>query len=284
MRAVSPILPENTDDAWEQAIVVQPTRRPPTTIAPTTVAPSLRTTTPILLSRISSMTNADAAKRARIQARWRKLGPLVKSVQYPYIRRNLHRIVIADSDSVRISDTVRRIVEQRLRKAAAQKTSAHDATTGPRAHAGGTLLSSDEGMQQRLASKVAEWQRAEEAEQLSTSNTGTKTISSAPETTVVQEFSNGTSPTIAASTAASFTATSEPAETTSTTSSSSSPTSSPGKLIPFSFSTPSYDYHFRKITPARKFKFTQKLRRQPRLRIRKPGPIFELIYFAYQLS
>uniref|UniRef100_A0A0R3RVW5 Uncharacterized protein n=1 Tax=Elaeophora elaphi TaxID=1147741 RepID=A0A0R3RVW5_9BILA len=44
----------------------------------------------------------------------------------------------------------------------------------------------------------------------------------------------------------------------------------------FPFSTSSNDYHFRKITPAKKFKFAQKFRRQPRLKIRKPdekGPL-----------
>ncbi|MCP9262580.1 hypothetical protein DINM_005946 [Dirofilaria immitis] len=44
----------------------------------------------------------------------------------------------------------------------------------------------------------------------------------------------------------------------------------------FSFSTSANDYHFRRVTPAKKFKFAQKFRRQPRLKIRKSeegGPL-----------
>lgn len=87
------------------------------------------------------------------------MGPLVKSVQYPYIRRNLHRIVIADTDSLRISDTVRSIVEQRLRKAASQRaaelTAKRGTTTssGSRPHASGILLSNAEAVQQQLGNK-----------------------------------------------------------------------------------------------------------------------------------
>lgn len=42
----------------------------------------------------------------------------------------------------------------------------------------------------------------------------------------------------------------------------------------FPFSTSSNDYHFRKVTPVKKFKFAQKFRRQPRLKVRKPGSLF----------
>ncbi|VDO46207.1 unnamed protein product, partial [Onchocerca flexuosa] len=53
-------------------------------------------------------------------------------------------------------------------------------------------------------------------------------------------------------------------------------TSSTTEPKSFPFTTSSIDYHFRKVTPAKKFKFAQKFRRQPRLKIRKQDEIGRL--------
>lgn len=49
-------------------------------------------------------------------------------------------------------------------------------------------------------------------------------------------------------------------------------------------STETNDYHFRKITPAKKFKFAQKYRRQPRLKIRKPSPFSVPLHICSVIS
>lgn len=53
-----------------------------------------------------------------MQARWRKLGPLIKSVQYPYSRRNWHRIILtkSGSDSLHFSNRIKKIIKQQLQQ------------------------------------------------------------------------------------------------------------------------------------------------------------------------
>ncbi|VDO44221.1 unnamed protein product, partial [Onchocerca flexuosa] len=136
-KAISPFLQSfDNDEREERPITVTPklrsTRRSTTitttTTTTTTVMPIITTITvtsptpyPILLSRLSSATHVDETKRDKVQARWRKLGPLVKSVQYPYSRRNWHRTVLTKDDSLEVSNRIKQIIKQRLQQQQQQK-------------------------------------------------------------------------------------------------------------------------------------------------------------------
>ncbi|MCP9262578.1 hypothetical protein DINM_005944 [Dirofilaria immitis] len=85
-----------------------------TTLLATTIGITPLTTYPIILSRLSPEADIEA-KRSRIQARWRKLGPLIHSIQYPYARRNWRPVVLTDGDnSFHFSNRIKQIIKQRL--------------------------------------------------------------------------------------------------------------------------------------------------------------------------
>ncbi|VDK82419.1 unnamed protein product [Litomosoides sigmodontis] len=262
------------------------------------VEPKLQTTTtvtgavtpitadrPILLSRIAPKIEGDEEKRTRIQARWRKLGPLLKSVQYSHNRRNWDRIILTkvDSNSLHLSNRIREIFKQQLRKQKqrqqAKQANAEKLYKRPRLD--GILLSSAKTNSKLLNNEVNELPRdiVKPTATITTTVTTTTVPVTDYRTDITQQsvITVTTTPTTVTTNSISdtvFSSSSLSSNISATTDATSDfinfDNVTTVKPKSFSFSTSSDDYHFRKITPAKKFKFAQKFRRQPRLKVRKP--------------
>nr|CDQ04826.1 Bm5827 [Brugia malayi] len=308
-KVISPFLQNFNDNGNEEKpISVKPKLRSTSTTTATTTTTTTTTITitpltsqPMLLSRISPGINIDEAKQARIQARWRKLGPLVKSIQYPYVRRNWNRIILTkdSNEPSHFSNRMQKIIK-RLRQQQQQQQSAQilidPEKVEKRPRVDGILLSNVEIKSKLFPNEVDEWPTEivkPTTTTLSTTTTNTAIVTTTvPVTNFVTEITpkpttidtiafTDNAPTIIPTTTITSTIASSLSSSSLTTSiptsitdfDSTTTTTEPNS---FPFSTSSNDYHFRKITPAKKFKFAQKFRRQPRLKIRKPddrGPL-----------
>uniref|UniRef100_A0A1I8F0L7 Uncharacterized protein n=1 Tax=Wuchereria bancrofti TaxID=6293 RepID=A0A1I8F0L7_WUCBA len=301
-KVISPFLQNFNDNGKEEKPVsVKPklrltTTTPPTTTTTTTATATMTTTIltpqPILLSRISPGNDIDKAKQARIQARWRKLGPLVKSIQYPYVRRNWNRIILTkDSNSPshfsnRMQKIIKRLQQQQQQEQPAQIREKVE----KRPRVGGILLSNVEIKSKLFTSEVDEWPTEIVKPTTTTTAIVTTTVpvtnfvtEITPKSTTIDTItSTDNTPTVITTTTFTSTIASNLSSSSFTSSIPTSitdfdsTTTTTIKPNSFLFSTSSDDYHFRKITPVKKFKFAQKFRQQPRLKIRKPddkGPL-----------
>ncbi|VDN07379.1 unnamed protein product [Thelazia callipaeda] len=292
-RAVSPFLQlSNTEYDDDKPVNVQPTLKPTIATTVSVQSETLKSWRPVSETESSSETEGGKARQNRIQARRRKLGPLVKSLRNPYPRRNWHRIIIADNDSLRFSDTVRNIVEQRLRQLAAQRLAKNhhtaNAMKGKRPHTSEITLSNARKSDDE-ANELSTIERVQPTTAITVTSSNTiSDIDFDTETTSSNTNDNistmiprtiHTTTTKSVSTTDANNATSTTATTLSESSSSRALGLKNAAVInskALSLSTSQNDYHFRRIPPPKKFKFTQKFRRQPRLRIRKPdesGPL-----------
>ncbi|VDK59312.1 unnamed protein product, partial [Anisakis simplex] len=226
-----------------------------------------------------------AKRRARLQARWHKLGPRIKKLNFAYRRRQQLRQQYmkerkqkqtteteGDNKVDLVSESVRKIIRERLR----QLSSKSHIPKGSSHHLSGPILAStneneEEQSRKQEALEFVNLVKSIGKEILRNETTSTARITTTLETTTEMPATTTVPIVPEAEILPPITIQQpEPSSTEDAEASETTPISAEETENPVTETTPE-DYHFRTIAPVKKYKFTQKLRPRPRLRIRRPG-------------